>query len=68
MVNSNAGTSSKAAKPKSVQSPRAYPERNFVSEDKNLRQEDAWHNKREKQLRLKGPWSTLEPHEGCIDI
>ena len=32
--NSDAGTSSKAAKPKCVQSPRAYPERNVVSEDK----------------------------------
>ena len=31
---SDAGTSSKAAEPKSVQPPRAYPERNFVSEDK----------------------------------
>ena len=31
---SDAGTSSKAAEPKSVQPPRAYPERNVVSEDK----------------------------------
>ena len=31
---SDAGTSSKAAEPKGVQPPRAYPERNVVSEDK----------------------------------